>query len=160
MFFFFKIRLQLFVVSSCVLFNFSFFLVGVPPHFKQEQVLLLLLLLLLLTLSIYYNSTFSSSLEYKQEKIFLGDISCVRVCVFLFEPISIILIERFSFSLSFIITDVMNFCALSCLYFISASRFVKTQNYLDFVDTYIHQVFCWCRLIVLTRPFSPIVPSV
>jgi len=144
----FVFSFKLIVVSFCISFCFfslSLFLVGVSPHSKQEQVLLLLLLIIINSYYnyLYYNLnnflllffSFSSlSLVYKQEIITRR--FCVCVCV-LFNLISIILIERFQFSaaISFII-HVMNFCALSCLYFFSFTffcfSFVKTQNYLSF----------------------------
>jgi len=87
---------------------------------------------------------------------------CACVCFFFLNPFRLFLSKDFIslVPLSFIITDVMNFCALSCLYFISASRFVKTQNYLDFVDTYIHQVFLLVSFTRTNATLSPIVPSV
>jgi len=73
---------------------------------------------------------------------------CVCVVIFLFfNSISIILIERiqlFFFAIISFLIHVMNFCALSCLYFFSfafAYRFFKTQNYLAFLFIHIHMKY-------------------
>ena len=68
---------------------------------------------------------------------------------------SIIFIERFlSLSRSIYLSihiHVMNSCALSCLYFILAFRFVKIEEYrfICLRHTHIHQVFCFCISLLL-----------